>query len=129
MKLLVHVAVAVFTGLFASGSKLALLIAIAQLIPLTDVLLKYVFGYEPLHTMWGYIVMGLIYEANLPFIYQYLMLNYFLHLFLDVLTPEGIVLFAPWSEKRIACPVKNGEKIVLVVSIVGIVIISVVRIV
>ncbi|MBI4017009.1 MAG: metal-dependent hydrolase [Candidatus Aenigmarchaeota archaeon] len=127
MNLLVHLAVAVFTGFFASDFRLALLIVIAQLLPVTDVLLKYVFGYEPLHTVWGYTVMGFIFEANLPFIYHYLMVSYLLHIVLDALTAKGVGLFAPWSERRISYPVENGEKIVLFTSLVGAVVIVVVK--
>lgn len=120
MKWFVHFVVAVFIGLVAQEFRLGILVALAQLLPIADVGLKYLFGYKPLHTIWGFVVMVFLYEANLPFVYAYLALSHALHLVLDV--NDGIELFAPWSSKQIKYPFKNGEKIVLAVSAVGIVI-------
>jgi len=122
MKWFVHFAVAVFTGLIAQETRLGILVALAQLLPIADIGLKYLFGYKPLHTIWGFVVMVLLYEANLPFVYIYLSISHALHLVLDV--NDGIELFAPWSKKQIKYPVRNGERIVLAVSAVGIVILA-----
>ena len=116
MKWFVHLSVAVFLGLLF-GFKLGLLVGIAQLLPLADFFLKYLFGYKPMHTILGFVIMILLYEANLPFVYVYLSLSHALHLLLDV--NEGIALFQPWWKRTIKYAIPHSETIVLIGSIIG----------
>ncbi len=125
MNILTHLIVAVFTGLLAPNTAIGIWIVIAQLLPLADLGLKYIFQYEPLHTLVGTFVLGFLYWANLPFIYGYLLVSHTLHLILDMLVPEGITLFEPFSQKHITFQMQGSERIVATMAVLGILFLSV----
>ncbi len=99
MKPYVHIAIAVLIGLISPDPRIGFWMAFAQVLPLADRLLKYIFQYQPLHTVWGFVVMVLLYRANLPFIYLYPSLMHLLHILLDI--TDGIQPLQPWSRKEI----------------------------
>ena len=127
MKIVTHILVAACTALLAPNRTIGIWVAIAQLLPLADVGLKYIFQYEPLHTFVGTLVLGVLYWANLPFVYGYLIASHALHLVLDMLVPEGITLFEPFSQKRLAFPVPWSEMIIIGGSITIIILVALYR--
>ena len=114
-----HILVALFSGLLAPDIHTGVWVALAQMLPLADIGLKHVFKYEPLHTIFGSIVLGFLYWANLPLIFIFLLASHGLHLLIDILVPEGIEFFAPYSKRKLRFPVPRSELIVSILSGVG----------
>lgn len=119
-----HVSTALFAGLLAGNPWIAL----TYLAPFADKLLKYYFGYDVLHTIWGTVVMVLLYNANLPYITLTLAASHAAHLLLDIITPEGLTPLAPLSKKKIIYAVPYSEHAITIISITGSVVLLIGRV-
>lgn len=119
MKLTTHLAVAVFGFSIMTDARFGLWIAIAHLLPAADIVLRYIYKYNVLHTVWGILVMAFLYWANLPLIYPILVGMHVLHVVMDVLSPSGIEPFAPYGKKKLVWEVAYVETGVLTVSVIG----------
>jgi len=119
VKLTTHLALAVLGFAIITDTRIGLWVAVAHLLPAADVVLKYIYKYNVLHTVWGIIVMGFLYWANLPLMYPLLIGSHLLHVVMDILSPSGIEPFAPYGKKKLVWDVAYVETGVRAVSVIG----------
>jgi membrane-bound metal-dependent hydrolase YbcI (DUF457 family) len=125
-----HLAFGMFTALLAwqltNDVIGALILLIIQIVLILDFVFKKLIQFEPLHTALAMLVVWFIAFFAFPAYHWYFLIAYFTHLFLDIWVHEEIPLLWPFK-KQLMYPIKNSEMFVIITSIIGSVMLIVLR--